>query len=53
MPLEVLLDILDGLPEGCSLQPNSVGQVIVITQDEEVLGYIDFERGKLVRNDDV
>lgn len=51
MTADRLTQILLELPDGCTVQPNSVGQLIVNDRDYEVVGYIDFEHGKLVRTD--
>lgn len=51
MDAERLQEILADLPKGCTLQPNSVGQIIVNDHDYEVIGYIDFEQGRLVRDE--
>lgn len=48
MDVDRLVKILDDLPDGSTVQPNTVGNLVVNDADYEMLGYIDFAAGYFV-----
>lgn len=52
MPVAKLAQALAKLPEGCTVEGNSLGNLIVSDSDDEVIGYIDFRAGGFVPVDE-